>query len=134
MKAKGSLDANVLLRWLLNDIPAQAAAVDSLFAKAGKFHVSDLAIIEVAYILEKMLSFPRSLVAENLLQVLEHPKCLCNVRMFSRAISRYTENPKLSLVDCCLATYAVLNNATPLYTFDKKLANQLEGAALLGSQ
>ncbi len=33
--------------------------------------------------------------------------------------------------DCCLATYAELNDAKPLWTFDQKLARQAPDAKLV---
>ncbi len=44
----------------------------------------------------------------------------------------YLENPKLSFNDCCLAGYAALNEAEPLWTFDKDLAKTSGTAKLLG--
>src|SRR5258708_3616406 len=115
----GSLDANILLRWLLADITAQTSLVDRLLSKGDEFYVSDLAIIEVGFILEKELSFSRSLVAENMLQIINHGALQTNRKLFSAALGIYLKHPKLSLVDCCLATYAKQHNALPLFTFDK---------------
>jgi len=56
-------------------------------------------------------------------------------RLFAKAgwyepLNKYLENPKLSLIDCALLTYAKLNKATPLYTFDRELSKQ-ESAKLV---
>lgn len=125
MKYSGSLDANILLRWLLDDIPEQAKIADKLIKVGKKFFVSDLAIIEVAFILEKHLEFSRELVVDNIQQIINHPAIQSNATLFEWALPHFLRKPKLSIVDCCLAGYATLNQATPLYTFDKKLVNQM---------
>jgi predicted nucleic-acid-binding protein len=128
----GSLDANILLRWLLGDIPEQQKSVDRLLSKGACFHVSDLAIIEVAFILEKLLGFDRELISDNLFQIIDHRQMRSNQGLFSVAVPHYVGHPKLSLVDCCLAAYAELQNAIPLWTFDKKLGAQHSSAKVLG--
>lgn len=128
----GSLDANILLRWLLGDIPEQQKAVDRLLSKGACYHVSDLAIIEIAFIMEKILGFDRELISDNLFQVVDHQQMRCNQRLFAIAVPQFVSHPKLSLVDCCLAAFAELQNALPLWTFDRKLASQHSSAKLLG--
>ena len=55
----------------------------------------------------------------------------CNRVMFKRALPFFTDHRKLSFEDCCLATYAELSNAEPLWTFDRKLAGQAQSARLV---
>ena len=43
----------------------------------------------------------------------------------------YRTRPKLSIADTYLASLASLSGNAPLYTFDRKLANQAESAELL---
>ena len=55
----------------------------------------------------------------------------CNRMLFDRALMLFQSHPALSMEDCCLAVYAELNDAEPLYTFDKKLAKQSPTAQLV---
>jgi len=48
-KYKGSLDTNVLLRLLLGDVPAQAEAIESLFAKLWTFD-TDLILADLVHV------------------------------------------------------------------------------------
>ena len=43
----------------------------------------------------------------------------------------YLKHPKLSFNDCMLGALAELNKAEPLYTLDKKLANQHLSAKMI---
>ena len=47
------------------------------------------------------------------------------------SIVQFSLHPKLSFEDCYLATSAELSDAKPLWTFDRKLANQALAAKLV---
>jgi predicted nucleic-acid-binding protein len=51
--------------------------------------------------------------------------------LFEKALLLYLSRPALSFEDCCLSTYATLNEAEPLWTFDKKLASQAANTRLI---
>lgn len=128
----GSLDTNVLLRLLLQDVPDQHDAVVDLLSRTnGQFEVADTAIIEVVFVLERHYGFTRDAVAEDVGSLITLPQLNCNRDLFERALPLYTVHPALSFEDCCLSIYAELQAAAPLWTFDKKLASQAAGARLL---
>lgn len=128
----GSLDTNSILRLLLNDIPKQHTAVKKLISvNDGQFMVADIAIIELAFVLNKHYDFSRDQVNEALLGLIQLKEINCNRRMIEKALFLYINHPALSFEDCCLSAYAELNNAEPLWTFDKKLANQATNANLI---
>ena len=128
----GSLDANVLLRLLLNDVADQHVATIKLLQTAsGQFAVSDTAIIEVVFVLERHYVFTRSRIAEAVNGLMALTEIACNQSLFEKAIPLFTNHSSLSFEDCCLAVYAELNDAKPLWTFDQKLANQVPSAKLV---
>lgn len=130
----GSLDANVLLRLLLNDVPVQNAAATKLLQdSAGQFAVADTAIIEVVFVLERHYEFTRLQIAEAVEGLMSLPEINCNRGLFATALPFFSKHPALSFEDCCLAKYAELNEAKPLWTFDQKLANQALSAKLVPS-
>src|SRR5579884_2369618 len=128
----GSLDANVLLRLLLNDNPAQHRAAATLVEKAsGQFAVADTAIIETVFVLERYYGLTRSQIGEAIQGLMKLPQINCNRALFAQALTLFMRHVSLSFEDCCLTTYAVLNEATPLWTFDQKLAHQASRAQLI---
>ena len=130
----GSLDANVRLRLLLNDVADQHQAALTLFQRAaGQFAVADTAIIELVFVLGRNYGFTRPAIAEAVEGLMSLPEINCNRLLFERALVLFRKHPALSFEDCCLASYAALNNAEPLWTFDKKLANQAPSAPLVPS-
>lgn len=129
---RGSLDTNVILRLILNDIAAQHTAATELIEKSrNQFAVADTAIIEVAFVLSRNYGFTRPAIRETLENLLSLPQINTNRALFDKALPMYVSHAGLSLEDCCLHAYAELNDATPLWTFDKKLASQAEHAALV---
>lgn len=123
----GSLDANVLLRLLTNDIPAQHDAVKQLIGSTQQqFAVADTAIIEVVFVMSRAYGMTRGDIVRVVMAFMRLTQINCNRALFDRALEHYQAHSALSLEDCCLEAYAWLNGAAPLYTFDKKLARQLE--------
>lgn len=130
----GSLDANVVIRMLLNDVPKQhAAAVALVESGDAPFVVSDIAVIEVVFALCRHYNFSRAAAVEAIEGLISLTQIDCNRAMFRRALPLFIEHPKLSFEDCCMATYAELSNAEPLWTFDRKLAGQAQSARLIPS-
>jgi predicted nucleic-acid-binding protein len=130
----GSLDANVLLRLLLKDVSNQhRVAVTLLKESSGQLAVADIAVIEVVFVLDKHYSLSRSQIAEAIEGLMSLANINCNQELFEKAVFLFSKFPKLSFEDCCLASYAELNKAEPLWTFDQKLANQAPSAKLLPS-
>ena len=128
----GSLDTNVLLRLLLNDIPEQHESVRKLLASAsGSFSVADTAIIELVFALQRYYGFTRQQVAEAVAGLTRLGVIDCNRTLFEGVLPIFVEHAALSFEDCYLSTYASLNDIEPLWTFDKKLANQTASAELV---
>ena len=125
-----SLDTNCLLSLILPGREPQAEKVIEILSKF-ECHVSDLVVSEIEFILSKACNLPRVKVAENLLTLINLDNINCNRNLFNKVISVYKERPALSFVDISIAIQSGLNNTTPLYTFDRKLANQRQEAELL---
>jgi predicted nucleic-acid-binding protein len=122
----------MLLRLLLRDDLAQHRAIARLYDQARhKLLVADLAISEMAFVLQSHYKFSREQVAEAINGLVSLPKISCSQELMKESLALYTRHPKLSFEDCYLALYAKVNQAEPLWTFDKKLANQAPSAKLV---
>lgn len=118
------VDTNILLDWLLNRDEARAKRIDKLLSSTKELQIPDIIIVELTFALEKFYELPRDIVNENINKVIDESVFNCNHVLFRRALADYMSHPALSFVDCCLIHYAELQHATPVWTFDKKLANQ----------
>jgi predicted nucleic-acid-binding protein len=132
-KLAGSLDANVVLRLLLNDIPEQRILAKNLLKSSNnQFSVADAAFVEIVFVLGMAYSLTKEQVKEAVDGVMSWPNISCNRRMISAAIKLFVEKSGISFEDCVLVARAELNDALPLYTFDVRLAKSTDLAALLG--
>lgn len=129
-KTVESLDTNIILRIALGDIPQQCLkAQDLLLRQNVTFYIPDLAITEAVYVMQKGYSRPE--IVEKLSRILELPRIMANFDLFQQVFPMYLKHPQLSFNDCCLTTYAALNEAEPLWTFDRDLAKKSPTAKLL---
>lgn len=123
---KGSLDANVLLRVILGDVPEQRTQAIQLLS-TGEFMVADTAAIETLFVLGRNYKMTRESATRVVGEFLRQSNIHCNHALLTKASSLYVAHPALSFEDCCLAAYAEIQKALPLYTFDRKLAHQVDG-------
>ena len=132
--ASDSLDTNIILRYIIGDVPGQFTIADKFFRlSTSTHHIEDLAISEIVYVLTKQYGRSRSQIV-NLLNfflarfsnVLEY-----NHDLTSIVFPFYLNHPKLSFNDCCLSAYAETKHHEPLWTFDQKFARQADNAKLL---
>lgn len=129
-KNNTSVDTNVLLRLVLNDVPEQTKLIERLLVGNVRYEVADLALTEMAFVLERFYKMERDIVTRFLLVIVQHPQFMCNKALFEQILPLYLSEPALSINDCALLGYARLNKATPLYTFDKKLVSKSGGDAV----
>ena len=122
-----TVDANILLRIILNDVPSQTdKAIHLLLDDACTFIIPDVVFCEMVHILSKNIGYPRRQVAEEITRTLSAFYNLSyDLHIVTEVFHEYVAHPALSFEDCYLAYYATKNSATPLWTFDKKLVQSL---------
>jgi predicted nucleic-acid-binding protein len=124
-----SLDTNVLLRMILEDGTDLSKRAERMLERDGvKYLILDQVIIEMVYILDKQKNYKREYIADIIVSLFNRHNIEFNDFIFSNVIPLYVNHPKLSFVDCYLATVVEQKEAMPLWTFDKKLALQSEVA------
>ena len=90
------VDANVFLRFLLDDHPEQSARCASFFARIERgelvARVADVAIFETVFTLERTYRHAKSSVAERVQALLDLPGLqVSNKRRLGRAFELYVE-------------------------------------------
>ena len=117
-----SLDTNVVLRFLLNDIPEETKKADVLI-KQNKVYVTDVTLMEIIYVLERALSLPRKEIKELIISFLSFANVVHNTVFLIDAVTFYSQHPSLSIVDCYASAEASAYH-NRLVTFDKRLVSQ----------
>lgn len=128
-RLNGSLDANIIVRLLTNDIPEQYELAQKLITSGAEYEVADTAIIESIYALHEYYKVPRSLVKETLQAFHTNKNLRINTLVFDEALLLFVKQPALSIEDCYLTSIAKHHKALPLWTYDKKLVSQSKGLA-----
>jgi len=125
----GSLDTNVLLRVVIDDIPGQTEQAVALLSQLGKrYQVADAVWIEVACALEHHYAMSRADVSQAITSLLDLDAIAANRSTMIQTCTEFRAHARLTFVDCYLVAQARGASAIPLYTFDRKLAKQLPNA------
>lgn len=124
-------DTNLFLRYLTNDVPSQADAVEALLrqAAAGEIviAVSSLVIAEIVWTLESFYSLPRDEVRDKVLAILNTPGLeVADSALVLRAILWYAEK-NVDFADAYNAAWLLGQHIKTAYTFDRRHFARLEG-------
>ena len=112
-------DANILIRYIINDDEIMAAKADEA-VNSGALFVLPEVFAEVVYVLTKVYGIERSDVADSMIELLDFVSTTAT-EIMKTAFQNYRET-NLDFVDCILAAYAISDNQQIL-SFDKKLNN-----------
>lgn len=119
------LDANVLLRFLLNDIQDQAQEAAELLLKAKskklKIYVPQIVIFEIFFALDKYYKFPKAEVTDKIKTLLITSYLEIEDRVIFQQALEFFKSKNIDFVDCFLICKTKENNFT-LFTFDKDLS------------
>ena len=116
------LDANVVLRYLLNDHEQMSAQAEKYIQEESACVTIEVAA-EVVYVLSKVYSVERNKISESVKCILNQISCT-EPEVLQAALSIYGET-SLDFVDCVLCAYHAIKGYE-IRTFDKKLMKCLE--------
>ncbi len=128
------VDTNVFLRFLTNDVPEQAAAVEALFqgAAAGEVRLTTNAMVlaELVWVLEGYYHLGRSEVQERAMAV----ACMDGLAIPEAdvvidALLAYGE-AKVDFIDAYSACWMRERGLSRVATFDKQHYSRLEGMVI----
>lgn len=112
-------DANIIVRYIINDDESMAAKADEAI-NSGVVFVLPEVFAEVTYVLTKVYQIDRISVADSMLELLDYVSTSVPIIM-ENALEYYRET-KLDFVDCILAAYRIIGSKE-IFSFDKKLNN-----------
>ena len=115
------IDTNVILRYLLNDIPEQADKAGEVI-DSGAYTLPEI-VAEVVYVLVKLYSVPRDKISEIVSPIFEEV-VISDKDIVLLALKIFSET-KFDFVDSLLIARRELK-LEDIFTFDKKLANRFK--------
>ncbi len=117
------IDTNVLLRYLVGDVPLQATRASALMERlesgAGRAEIQESVICEAVWTLESFYEVPRPEIAEKLAAILAFPGVRTPGKgTLINALARFS-SVSADFVDCLLAAKAKQRGLT-ICSFDAK--------------
>lgn len=117
-------DINLFLRYLTNDIPTQADAVERLLqrATAGEIIlvINSLVVAEIVWTLESFYGLGHDSIKDNVLAIINTPGIeLADSDLILQAISWYAEK-NVDYIDAFNAVWLLDREMSAIYTFEQK--------------
>lgn len=117
------VDANIVLRYLLNDTEDLSEKAAELLEN-NEVLVPNEVIAEIVYVLEKVYKIEKREIGYTLMELFDYGNLQVNdLGIVNEALRVYSEK-KLDFVDTLLYAYQVIRKHE-VHTFDKKLNNLL---------
>lgn len=117
------VDTNVVLRYLLNDVPEQSQRAAELIERERVFIPHEV-LAEVVYVLSGVYSVPRPELARSVRALLSQTGVkTTNSKVARLAVDLYGAG-NLNFVDCLLVGWH--HSGRQVETFDRKLARECE--------
>jgi len=117
------LDANAILRYILDDIKEQADQVQELLENSLRVVILPEVMAEVVYVLGKHYEQSRAKISKRLLTFLDNVNDAPQTNLH-HALELYGSS-NFDFVDCILYSYSKYG-AYKVFTFDKKMQKLLE--------
>ena len=115
------IDANVVLRYVLNDHPELSSKAREIIDR-NIVEVPIEVLCEVVYVLAGYYGIDRKSISTELQRFFEQTQCVLFHREAILRGLEYFGQKSLDFVDCVLAGYAEVEN-DEIFTFDDKLKN-----------
>jgi predicted nucleic-acid-binding protein len=124
-------DTNVFLRYLTNDVPEQADAVEHLLVRVMQGEIvlvtNSLVIAEIVWTLDSYYKLSRSDIREKIFAILNTPGLeVVDEDLIRQAIPWYVEK-NVDFIDAYNAAWALTRGIRSACTFDQKHFSRFEG-------
>lgn len=122
------VDTNILLRFLLKDVPDQADEAEALLISARNGEVEliipQIVIFEIVFRLLNIEKYKKAVVIDKLQTILATPYVVTQDRDTFNVAIRLFANSDIEFVDCFLISYAQVIGGD-VVTFDQKLKKSI---------
>lgn len=127
-------DTNLFLRYLTNDVPTQADAVEQLLHRAAAGEIalvtSTLVIAEIVWTLESFYQLTKDDIREKVLAILNTPGLdVADADQILQAITWYADH-NVDFADAFNAVWLLDQGITTAYTFDQKHFSRFTGVTV----
>lgn len=129
------IDTNLLVRYLTDDDPQKAKAVDTLLNRANKGElkilIPSIVVAELVWVLESSYKMIADEIAKLVEAILNTPGIdVQDKRIIKAALSLY-RTKEIDLIDAWIIEFAKDKGAKKIYTFDKKHFRDVEEVEII---
>jgi predicted nucleic-acid-binding protein len=129
------IDTNLFIRFLTNDIPEQADAVENLLHRAviGEYALvtNSMVVAEIVWTLESFYHLPKTEIKDKVLAIVNTPGLdISEDDLVIQAITWYVEK-NVDFADAFNAAWLLKQGITTVCTFDRKHFAHFEGVTVL---
>lgn len=125
------IDTNLLVRYLTDDEPQKAKAVDSLLNKATKGElrilIPSIVIAELVWVLESYYRMDANEIAELVEAILNTPGAEVTEKQIIISALKFYRGKNIDFIDAWIIEFARENDIKTIYTFDKRHFKDIEG-------
>jgi len=118
------IDTNLLVRYLTDDDPQKAKAVDTLLNRANKGElkilIPSVVVAELVWVLESFYKLAAAEITELVESILNTPGVDIQDKWIIKAALKIYRSKEIDLVDAWIIEFAKAKGAKRIYTFDKK--------------
>lgn len=128
---KAFIDTSAILRFLVKDDPAKAAAVERLLKQSKErnltLYVLPVAILEIVWVTEKVYRLSRRTIRELVEAILNTPGLKCPLeQVFRQALATY-ETKNIKFADAVMGHWGLDEGLSTVYTYDEKDFKKISG-------
>jgi predicted nucleic-acid-binding protein len=118
------IDTNLLVRYLTDDEPQKAKAVDALLNSAGKGEIKilipSIVIAELVWVLESFYQMIADDITGLVDAILNTPGVDTQDKSVIKGALKLYRSKKMDLIDAWIIEFAKLKGVKKIYTFDKR--------------
>ena len=123
----GLLDTSMVVRYLTGDPPDLAERAAQVIDQEGGLQISDVAIVEVAYVLTSVYKIPREVVVDHLILLIQkeniHPFAL-EKDVLLQALLLCRPSGRVSFADALIWAAARSTEAKTVYSLDRRFPKE----------
>jgi predicted nucleic acid-binding protein len=123
----GFLDTSIIVRYMTGDPPQMAEQAARLLDSEETLHLSEIALLETAYVLSSFYKVPRPALVDALVALVEKPNLLLTTLPKARVVEALRlcrESKRYSFADAMLWAQARELEVGRIYSFDGRFPNQ----------
>jgi predicted nucleic acid-binding protein len=114
------LDANLIIRYLVEDDKKKVDAIEKLFKSDINFILTDVTISEIIWVLISYYKQKKQSIINKIASLIHLPNIKSNKVLIVRALEFYKKFD-IDWIDAYISAYAVENKIKEIYSYDKDL-------------